>query len=81
MEQALYKEKAILDLKDKYIIDKDENYIFGTISVVYVGKVIQDQPTETSPATYKEGYYVAVMTDRDIIFNNVIPGSNHKFAN
>jgi hypothetical protein len=75
-------EMALADLKAKYIIDENRNIIFGTLSVAYVGKVIKDQPTSTTAATYKDGYHVDIMTDRDIIFNinNIAAESNHNFA-
>ena len=83
------KEKAFKDLVKKKVINKSNNYINGTQSVVYVGKII-DTPAEydtngnvTKEATYLKGFHVDVMTNDTIDFgDNEVKGVNspaHKF--
>ncbi len=74
--------EAILDLIAKNVIDKDENYINGTQAVVYLGFLVLEQETETTPAVIDTNYSVDLMSTNEIEFTNLITPNNprHGFS-
>lgn len=79
------KAEAIADLKAKGIIDEDLHYTQSTHSVVYLGKLIDKQPTfddegnVVTEATFLDGYHVDIMIeDTSIIFESEVLPQNPK---
>ena len=73
---------AITDLIAKGVIDIDENNTANTQAVVEVGLIIDTPATETTPATYIDGYHFDIMVNEAIDFgtNRMTPTTSvHSF--
>lgn len=83
------KSTAIADLKAKGCLDEDGKKMpLPTHNVVFVGKIVEtpatydDEGNQLTAPTFKEGYHVDVMDERDIDFgaNREHPTNEyHKF--
>jgi hypothetical protein len=72
---------AITDLIAKDVIDIEENNTSITQAVVEIGLIVDVQGTETTPATYIDGYHFDVMVTQSIDFGTArVTPNNVKHA-
>jgi hypothetical protein len=73
------KEQALIDLKNKGVINNDGKNINGTEAVVECGIIVLFYETETELAIIADGYHYDIMTRDEIFFESEIFVNNPKF--
>jgi mRNA degradation ribonuclease J1/J2 len=80
------KEAALIDLKSKFVIDNDLNFINGTEAVVECGIIFltngtyDEEGAEVTAPIFAEGYHYDLMSSDEIVFENEIIVNNPRFT-